>query len=82
MLTGRLHYDPAGGYPAKTFIKFSYMRSDRFLDLRRSQHALKLDFGRSFHFRLFSDDDCPHIKADDGMTMFKSAIPPKTDIGN
>jgi hypothetical protein len=31
-------------------IKFSYMRSDRFLDLRRSLHALKLDFGRSFHF--------------------------------
>jgi hypothetical protein len=50
MLTGRLHYDPAGGYSAKTFVKFSYMRSDRFLDLRRSLHALKLDFGRSFHF--------------------------------
>jgi hypothetical protein len=50
MLTGRLHYDSAGGYSAETFIKFSYMRSDRFLDLRRSLHALKLDFGRSFHF--------------------------------
>jgi hypothetical protein len=43
-------------------IKFSYMRSDRFLDLRRSLHALKLDFGRSFHFRLFScfASDCGH----------------------
>ncbi|MGA7231694.1 MAG: hypothetical protein WBG18_14895 [Xanthobacteraceae bacterium] len=30
--------------------QFSYMRSDRFLDLRRPLHALKLDFGRSFHF--------------------------------
>ena len=60
MLTGRLHYDPAGCYSAKTFVKFSHMRGDCFLDLRRSLHTLKLDFWRSFHFRLLSDN-CAQI---------------------
>ena len=62
MLTGRLHYDPAGGYSAKTFIKFSlYAQRIVFSISGVSLHALKLDFGRSFHFHYLAMMDYPHI---------------------
>jgi hypothetical protein len=96
MLTGCFHYDPAGGYSAKAFIKFSYMRSDRFLDLRRSLHALKLDFGRSFHFpylamitaltyHAYNPDGARAMSAlgqkqTSDRRPLMSALPPKADI--